>query len=79
MVNPASFPVVLGDFRCDVTCQACRENSPRTLSYSVPSLLCYSDSANSPGYEAGVNRKLHSRDTVPLRMVGLYHDVTLLR
>ena len=23
----ASFPVVLGDFRCDVTCQACRENS----------------------------------------------------
>ena len=28
--NPASFPVVLGDFGCDVTCQACRENSPRT-------------------------------------------------
>ena len=27
---PASFPVVLGDFGCDVTCQACRENSPRT-------------------------------------------------
>ena len=30
----ASFPVVLGDFGCDVTadvtCQACRENSPRT-------------------------------------------------
>ena len=25
----ASFPVVLGDFGCDVTCQACRENSPR--------------------------------------------------
>ena len=23
----ASFPVVLGDFGCDVTCQACRENS----------------------------------------------------
>ena len=32
----ASFPVVLGDFGCDVTCQACRENS---LSRSVPSLL----------------------------------------
>ena len=26
----ASFPVVLGDFGCDVTCQACRENSPGT-------------------------------------------------
>ena len=26
----ASFPVVLGDFGCDVTCQAFRENSPRT-------------------------------------------------
>ena len=25
---PASFPVVLGDFGCDVTGQACRENSP---------------------------------------------------
>ena len=27
--SPASFPVVLGNFRCDVTCQACRENLPR--------------------------------------------------
>ena len=28
----ASFPVVLGDFGCDVTCQACRENLvPRLL------------------------------------------------
>ena len=25
---PASFPVVLGDFGCEVTGQACRENSP---------------------------------------------------
>ena len=25
----ASLPVVLGDFGCDVTYQACRENSPR--------------------------------------------------
>ena len=24
------FPVILGNFGCDVTCQACRENSPRT-------------------------------------------------
>ena len=40
MPKPASFPVVLGDFGCDVTCQACRENS-----HSVPSLgtrLCQS-------------------------------------
>ena len=37
--TPASFPVVLGDFRCDVTRQACRENSPRTQRHSVPSLL----------------------------------------
>ena len=29
----ASFPVVLGDFGCDVTCQACRENS--TASFPV--------------------------------------------
>ena len=38
---PASFPVVLGDFsdvtsRADVTCQACRENSPRTLGSKPP-------------------------------------------
>ena len=26
--SPASFPVVLGDFGCDVTCQACREKPP---------------------------------------------------
>ena len=25
-LRPALFPVILGDFRCDVTCQACREN-----------------------------------------------------
>ena len=29
-IKPASFPVVLGDFGCDVTCQVCRESSPRT-------------------------------------------------
>ena len=37
-----SFPVVLGDFGCDVTCQACLENSPPLLN---------SGSANWPGYE----------------------------
>ena len=26
----SSFPVVFGNFGCDVTCQACRESSPRT-------------------------------------------------
>ena len=31
--DAASFPVVLGDFGCDVTCQACR------VSRSDPSLL----------------------------------------
>ena len=46
--HPASFPVVLGDFGCDVTCQACRENSPRFQASSG-----HSDSANRPGYEAG--------------------------
>ena len=35
----ASFPVVLGDFRCDVTCQ---------FAFSAVN----SDSANWPGYEA---------------------------
>ena len=29
LFSPASLPVVLGDFGCDVTYQACRENSPR--------------------------------------------------
>ena len=37
---PASFPVVLGDFGCDVTadvtCQACRENSPIALGSKPP-------------------------------------------
>ena len=33
----ASFPVVHGDFGCNVTCQACRENSPR-MTISTPRL-----------------------------------------
>ena len=51
----ASFPVVLGDFGCDVTCQACRENSPRTPPRYRARFLASSgnsDSANRPGYEA---------------------------
>ena len=57
-LNPASFPVVLGDFGCDVTCQACRENSPRTPSRyraRFQASAGHSDSANRPGYEAGLN------------------------
>ena len=34
--TPASFPVVLGDFGCDVTCQACRENSSIALGSKPP-------------------------------------------
>ena len=33
----ASFPVVLGDFGCDVTCQACRESSRRTRAIALGS------------------------------------------
>ena len=35
----ASFPVVLGDFGCDVTCQACRENSPIALGSKPPLVI----------------------------------------
>ena len=35
--SAASFPVVLGDFGCDVTRQACRENSPRTIAIALGS------------------------------------------
>ena len=52
--KPASFPVVLGDFGCDVTCQACRENSRYRARFQASA--GHSDSANRPGYEAG--RKL---------------------
>ena len=33
----ASFPVLLADFGCDVTCQACRESSPRTRAIALGS------------------------------------------
>ena len=52
----ASFPVVLGDFGCDVTCQACRESSPRTPSRYRARFQAssgHSHSANRPRYEAG--------------------------
>ena len=51
----ASFPVVLGDFGCAVTSQACWENSPRTPSRNRTRFQASSgnsDNANWPGYEA---------------------------
>ena len=38
-ITAASFPVVLGDFGYDVTCQACRENSPIALGSKPPLLI----------------------------------------
>ena len=35
----ASFPVVLGNFGCDVTCQACRENSPYRTRFQASSWI----------------------------------------
>ena len=58
-INPASFPAVLCDFGCDVTFQACRENSSRTSPrYRAwfQTSSGHSDSANWPGYEAGINQ-----------------------
>ena len=49
-ITAASFPVVLGDFGFDVTCQASGETSPIALGSKPP--LVNSDSANWPGYEA---------------------------
>ena len=42
----ASFPLVLGDFDCDVTCQSCRAR----FQYSS----AYSDSANCPGDQVAI-------------------------
>ena len=36
---PASFPAVLGDIRCDVTCKACRKNLPKTIALGSNPLL----------------------------------------
>ena len=55
----ASFPVVLGDFGCEATCQTCRENSLR-IRARFQAASGNSDSANWPGYEAET-RKNHNR------------------
>ena len=55
MLSTASFPLVLGDFGCDATCQACRDNSPRTASRYRTRFQASSgnsDSSNWPKYEA---------------------------
>ena len=89
-INPASFPAVFCDFRCDVTCQACRENSLRTSSrYRAwfQTSSGHSDSVNWPGYEieAGINQvfshtsrlesELYSLPSCPVNM--LTHNVSL--
>ena len=51
-LRPALFPVVLGDFGCDVTCQAFRENLHYCTRFQASS--GNSDSANWPGYEAAL-------------------------
>ena len=53
--DSASFPVVLGDFVCHVTCQACRENS---YCARFQASSGHSDSANRPGYEAEFDSSL---------------------
>ena len=54
-LETASFPVVLGDFGFEVTCQACRESSPRTrFPTRFQASSGNSDSANWPGSEAAL-------------------------
>ena len=51
-LRPALFPVVLGDFGYDITCQACWENLHYCTRFQASS--GNSDSANWPGYEAAL-------------------------
>ena len=51
-LRPASFPVVLGDFGYDITCQACQENLLYRTCFQASSGNL--DSANRPGYEAAL-------------------------
>ena len=61
----ASFPVVLGDFGCEATCQTCRENSLR-IRARFQAASGNSDSANWPGYEAET-KKNHRQCNEPIR------------
>ena len=47
VVVSASFPVVRGDFGCDVTCQACREISRESSRYRAR----FQASSDQPGPE----------------------------
>ena len=65
------FPVVLGDFGFDVTCQACRENSRYRARFQASS--GHSDSANRPGYEVGILESTTHLNFLVLILV-LLHD-----
>ena len=55
--DASSFLVVIGDFGCDVTCQACRFQASAGNS----------DSANRPGYEAGQDDRTSRQDDMTNR------------
>ena len=51
VVVSVSFPVVLGDFGCDVTCQACREISRESSRYRARFQASSDQSSDQPGPE----------------------------
>ena len=51
-LRPASFPVVLSNFGCDVTCNACWQNFRYRTRFQASS--GNSDRVNWPGYEAAL-------------------------
>ena len=51
-LRPASYPVILSNFRCDVTCQACWENLRYRTRFEASS--GNSENVNWPGYEAAL-------------------------
>ena len=83
-INPASFPAVLCDFRCDVTCQATPRMSSHYRAWFQTS-SGHSDSANWLGYGAGINQvfshtsrlesELYNLPSCPVNM--LTHNVSL--
>ena len=56
--DPASFPVVLGDFGCDVSVKLVGKIRTRFQAFSGNS-----DSANWPGYEADRDQDYEPRET----------------
>ena len=51
MLRISCVPIVLGDFGCDVTCQACRDNSQIRYRTRFQASSGNLDSTNLPGYE----------------------------